>query len=207
MLNKKIPLHQYIRGARLVLDNAAQAEATALLETGTSDIIGFFQFDSHKIAQYFKRIALARGVKRRDAIVDEIIRDERGYTTHLRIGEESVSVDFLIDVSGPVAQGHRQDIQQPMALVQGLPADRPRHCISHAASAQKPGAGVTRVIAMNAGWMWQIALQERVDAGYVFSSARASEDNALQEMEKYLGFAIREPRKTLEFDSGCFEKV
>jgi tryptophan halogenase len=65
---------------------------------------------------------------------------------------------------------------------------------------------VTRAIAMNAGWMWQIPLQERVGAGYVFSSAHLSEDQALAELEKYLGFPV-EPQKTLRYDGGCFENV
>jgi tryptophan halogenase len=59
---------------------------------------------------------------------------------------------------------------------------------------------------MNAGWMWQIPLQERVGAGYVFSSKHISADQAIDEVQKRLGFEI-EPMRTLTFEPGCFEKV
>jgi tryptophan halogenase len=206
MLHQKIPLHKYLYAARLVLGNATQAEATALLESGTASIIPSFQFDSLKIANYFKRIALARGVKHRDAIVDDVVRDERGHVTHLCIGEEQVAVDFLIDASGLSRQVHAKTFgAQWRSFKDYLLMDRVLPF--HMPHPQKNPALVTRAIAMNAGWMWQIALQERVGAGYVFSSAHLSEDQALAEMEKYLGFPVDEPQKTLKYESGCYENV
>ncbi|MBI0424984.1 tryptophan 7-halogenase [Acinetobacter sp. ACIN00229] len=65
---------------------------------------------------------------------------------------------------------------------------------------------VTRATAMNAGWMWQIPLKERIGAGYVFNSNFLSEEQAIIEVEKYLGYEI-EPQKVLHFESGHFEKV
>ena len=206
MLHQKVPLHKYTRAARLVLGNATQAEATALLESGTSDIIRSFQFDSSKIAKYFKRIALARGVTHRDAVVDDVVRDEQGHVTHLRIGEEQVAVDFLIDASGLARKVHARtfgakwcSFNKYLLMDRAIPFHMPHP--------QKNPALVTRAIAMNAGWMWQIALQERVGAGYVFSSAHLSEDQALAEMEKYLGFPVHEPQKTLKYEGGCYENV
>ena len=178
MLHQKVPLHRYIRAARLVLGNATQAEATALVDSGTSDIIKSFQFDSFKIAKYFKRVALARGVAHRDAIVDDVVRDERGHVTHLCIGEEQVAVDFLIDASGLSRKVHAKtsgakwcSFKDYLLMDRAIPFHMPHP--------QKNPALVTRAIAMSAGWMWQIALQERVGAGYVFSSAHISEDQAL----------------------------
>ena len=206
MLNQKVPLHRYLRAAPLVLGYATQAEATALVESGTSDIIRSFQFDSFKIAKYFKRIGLARGVTHRDAIVDDVVRNDRGHVTHLRIGEELVELDFLIDASGLSRKVHAKTIgskwrsfKDYLLMDRALPFHMPHP--------QKNPALVTRAIAMNAGWMWQIALQERVGAGYVFSSAHISEDRALEEAEKYLGFPVRDPQKTLKYEGGCYENV
>ena len=206
MLNRRVPLHKYIRGAHLVEDNATQAEATAMLESGTADIIRSFQFDSYKIAKYFKRIALSRGVTHRDDIVDEVVLDERGYAKQLRIGPELVDVDFLVDASGlsrkvvgKTLKGKWCSFKDYLLMDSAIPF--------HMAHPQKNPALVTRAIAMNSGWLWQIALQERVGAGYVFSSAHITEDQAMQELEKYLGHPVREPQKTLRYDGGCFENV
>lgn len=206
MLNQKVPLHKYIRGAKLVLDNATQAEATALLETGQADIIRSFHFNSYKIAKYFKKIAMERGVTHRDDIVDEVVLDERGYATHMRIGEELIEVDFLVDASGlsrkvigKTLNSKWYSFKKYLLMDSAIPFHMPHP--------YKNPMLVTRAIAMNAGWMWQIPLQERVGAGYVFSSAHISEDEAMQEMEKYLGFPVLEPQKTLRYDGGCFEQV
>ena len=65
---------------------------------------------------------------------------------------------------------------------------------------------LTRASAMNAGWMWQIPLVNRIGAGYVFSSQHINEEQAIDEIQQYLGFKI-EPHKTLKFEPGHFEQV
>lgn len=206
MLNQKVPLHKYIRGAELVLNNATQEEATALLESGTADIIRSFHFDSYKIAKYFKRIALSRGVTHQDDIVDEVVLDEKGFAKQMRIGDELIDVDFLVDASGlsrkvvgNTLKGKWYSFKDYLLMDRAIPFHMPHPL--------KNPMLVTRAIAMNAGWMWQIPLKERVGAGYVFSSAHLTEDQAIEEMEKYLGFPVKEPQRTLKYDGGCFEEV
>lgn len=68
----------------------------------------------------------------------------------------------------------------------------------------------TEAIAMNYGWMWKIPLQHRYGCGYVFDSDYISEDEAIKELEEFLGFEPHYPRKdkgSFNFDPGCFSSV
>ena len=66
----------------------------------------------------------------------------------------------------------------------------------------------TDSIAMKYGWMWQIPLQHRTGCGYVYDSDLISEEEAIQEIEEYLGFEPLYPRKNkggFKFEAGCYE--
>lgn len=68
----------------------------------------------------------------------------------------------------------------------------------------------TESIAMNYGWMWKIPLQHRYGCGYVFDSDYITEEEAIQEIEQFLGFEPNYPRKdkgSFNFDPGCFSSV
>lgn len=60
--------------------------------------------------------------------------------------------------------------------------------------------------ALSAGCIWQIPLQHRVGAGYVFCDAYLSEDQALQEIRQWHGPAV-EPIRTIRFEAGYFTEV
>ena len=65
----------------------------------------------------------------------------------------------------------------------------------------------TEAIAMDYGWMWKIPLQDRYGCGYVFDSNYISDENAIKEIENFLGFEPQYPRKekgAFNFFAGCF---
>lgn len=205
MISQQLPLEGSIRASELIKHNATQLQATALLETNSADIIPSFHFDSYKLATYLKKVALSRGVLNRDAVVDEVIFDGRGFAKELHIDDEKIAVDFLVDASGLSRKVLGKSMQskwcsfsEHLLMDSAIPFYMPHP--------HKNPMLVTRAITMNAGWMWQIPLVDRVGAGYVFSSKHISEEAAIKEVEQYLGYAI-EPHKTLRFDPGCFEEV
>lgn len=59
---------------------------------------------------------------------------------------------------------------------------------------------------MNAGWVWQIPLQHRIGAGYVFDSNFIKPEEAIDEIEFWLGEKI-EPIRLIEFEAGFYQKV
>ena len=206
LVNQQVELDRYISASDLIRNNASQPEATALLDTQSAGVIPSFHFDSYKLATYLKKVALSRGVTHLDAIVEEIVADERGHVREVRTAGERIELDFLIDASGLSRKviGRKemgscwQSFKDYLLMDSAIPFYMPHPL-------KNPGL-VTRAITMDAGWMWQIPLQERVGAGYVFSSKHLSEKEAVAEVEKRLGFGI-EPHKTLRFDPGCYEEV
>jgi tryptophan halogenase len=68
----------------------------------------------------------------------------------------------------------------------------------------------TEAIAMDYGWIWKIPLQNRYGCGYVFDSNYISDENAIKEIENFLGFEPQYPRKkagAFNFSAGCFEDI
>ncbi|TRY31945.1 tryptophan halogenase family protein [Aliiglaciecola sp. M165] len=70
-----------------------------------------------------------------------------------------------------------------------------------------PIASHTIATAQNAGWIWDIGLTHRRGVGHVYSSEYLSDDDALANLQNYLGEQAKglEPRK-ITFDSGHRER-
>ena len=63
----------------------------------------------------------------------------------------------------------------------------------------------TQATALKHGWLWEIPLQHRKGCGYVFCDKFISDDEAIQEIEEYIGEKI-EVQKIISFNSGRLEK-
>jgi tryptophan halogenase len=63
-------------------------------------------------------------------------------------------------------------------------------------------AHFTRTIAMNAGWQWNICLQNRVGVGYVFCDQYITDEEAKQELIKNCPYTVREETlKLIKYNS------
>ncbi|MCD1127021.1 tryptophan 7-halogenase [Jinshanibacter sp. LJY008] len=205
LINQGVPLESWIRGFQLIKNNASMEEAIKAVDEDRTDLVTSFHFDSYKIAKYMKKVALSRGVVHEDVLVKDFVRNEEGLVTKLITEKGEVELDFLIDSSGLTRQvmakmpGARwQTFKDYLLMDSAIPFYMPHP--------NKNPMLITRAITMDAGWMWQIPLSTRVGAGYVFSSKHKSEADAIDEIQKYLGFEI-EPHKTIRFDPGCYEQV
>lgn len=206
MISQGVPVSSYVRGLELVVNNASQEEATNAIKENTTDLITSYHFDSYKVANFLKKVALSRGVTYQDNIVREVLINENGYAYQLKTDEELIDFDFLLDASGlsrkvigNTLNGKWQSFKDYLLMDCAIPFHMPHPL--------KNPMLVTRAITMNAGWMWQIPLTHRVGAGYVFSSKHITEDQALAELEQKLGFPVEPQQKTLKFEPGCFEEV
>ena len=204
MIAKGVPLHFALRGSVAIHNNATQEQAKIIIKSGKSDIRTSLHFDSYKTAQYLKDVALARGVTHIDTKILNFDRNEAGNVCMLKGQDQDIPVDFVIDASGL----HRKIIGQMDACWHSFS----EHLLMDSAipfympHPQKNPLLVTRAIAMPSGWMWQIPLQHRVGAGYVFSSKHSTPEQAAQDVQTMLGFEV-EIQRTIRFESGCFEKV
>jgi tryptophan halogenase len=152
-------------------------------------------FDAGRFATFLRSFAEARGVRRIDARVAEVLRD--GETETIRgvrldsgdIAEASLFIDcsgfhrLLIErtlKSGFVDWGHWLKCDRAVALP--------------CAAAEASFMPYTRSRAMDAGWTWRIPLQNRVGNGYVYSSEHISDEQALEALRASLeGEVLGEP--------------
>jgi tryptophan halogenase len=149
--------------------------------------------DARLVAKFLRDFAEARGVKRTEGVVTDVVTHPDGWVAKvvLRDGRE-VEGDLFIDCSGF------------RALLIGKTLDAPFDDWSdmllcdRAVVAQTQNVGephpFTLSRAEDAGWRWRIPLQHRAGNGYVFSSRHLSDDEARATLVGNLeGPALMEP--------------
>lgn len=161
-------------------------------------------FNAVKLAQLLRQIAISRGVKHVEANVVNIETSPHGDITGLVTDSQGViASDFVFDCSG----FHRLIIGKHFnskwrSFSSFLPADR---AIGYFKPMQRPTPAYTEAVAMKNGWSWQIPLQSRWGAGYVYSSAHATEEEIRQEIIEREGDGV-EWGKEFKFDPGYYEQ-
>jgi tryptophan halogenase len=166
-----------------------------------------YHFDAGLYAQFLRRYAEARGVRRIEGeIVDVQLRGEDGFieSVALKSGER-VTGELFIDCSGFRGLLIEQALKTGYDnWSQWLPADRAVAVPSEKTVAATP---YTRSTARAAGWQWRIPLQHRTGNGYVYSSPYISDDEAAATLLEHLdGRALAEPR-VLRFTTGRRRKT
>ena len=214
-----LPFHQY--WARLHLAgkardlgdyslNTAAAEAGRFMSGATdvpresplSQIAYAYHFDAGLYAQFLRRYAEARGVRRIEGeIVDVTLRSTDGFieSVTLKSGAK-IAGELFIDCSG------FRGLLIEQALETGyddwthwLPCDR---AVAVPSEKTGPATPYTRSTARTAGWQWRIPLQHRTGNGYVYSSQYLGDDEAARTLLANLdGRALAEPRQ-LRFTTG-----
>lgn len=205
--NHGIPISHLVDSIRLREQNVAQAELTRQFMAGTPGLnfTASFHFDAYQVGAYLRQVALQRGVRHLEGTLDTLQQDAQGLVTHLQVNGTRWDCDFVIDATGL----SRRLIQQALNTRWQSMADRlvMNRAIPFHLPHPRPNPDlVTRATALSAGWIWQIPLQHRVGAGYVFCDAYLSEDQALQEIRQWHGPAV-EPIRTIRFEAGYFTEV
>lgn len=165
-----------------------------------------FHFNAKKVAEYFKKIALERGLI---YIVDDVVNVEFDNDNNInKILLESsnyVDTDFVMDCSGfkrlILGQFYKPNwisYEEHLKVNTAIPFFLPRN--------ETDLNTRTKAITMKYGWMWMAPIQGRWGCGYVFDGNMISEEEATKEIEEYLGHSFESP-KTFHFSSGCYEEV
>ena len=167
-----------------------------------SQVAYAYHFDAGLYAQYLRRYAEARGVRRVEGeVVDVTLRPEDGFieSVTLKSGAK-IAGELFIDCSG------FRGLLIEQALKTGyddwthwLPCDR---AVAVPSEKTAPATPYTRSTARTAGWQWRIPLQHRTGNGYVYSSAYLGDDEAAATLLANLdGRALAGPR-LLRFTTG-----
>lgn len=176
-----------------------------------SNPIGYYEgisgysihFDAVKLAAYLKEIALSRGIKWVEGIVQDYTEKDNGDidTLILKSGKV-IETSFIIDCSGFKSFFPKKFKSKWVSYKDTLPVNSAIPFFLPMEEDSIPP--YTEAIAMKYGWMWKIPLQERYGCGYVFDSSLIDSDEAKKEIEEYLGHSIEVPR-TLTFEPGYYE--
>lgn len=149
-----------------------------------------YHFDAAKFGAILKHNALQKyDVLLVTATVQQVIRQPSGGIAQLLTDKAgAVSADLFIDCTGFHALLIGQHLDVPFVDQSHiLPVD-------HALAMQVPATSdmlpsCTGATAQDAGWIWDIALQQRRGVGYVYSSAHQSHHDAEQRLRTYIGAA------------------
>lgn len=165
-------------------------------------------FDAKLLANYLRLVGEKRGVIRKEGIVDKIFNDEDGYIYKIKTKKEEIDTDFVFDCSGfkrLIIGNHYKTQWKSYSDI--LPVKK---AIPFFLEMDKEIPPYTEAIAMDYGWMWKIPLQHRYGCGYAFDSNLISDEDAIKEINNFLGFEPQYPRKekgAFNFSPGCFEKI
>ena len=143
-----------------------------------SQLVYAFHFDAGLYAQFLRRQAELKGVRRLEGkIVDVSLDGETGHVTSVTLADSQIiEGELFIDCSGfrglliegSLATGYDD-------WSRWLPCDRAAAVPTALVGPPEP---FTRSTARASGWQWRIPLQHRMGNGLVYSSAHLSLDDA-----------------------------
>ena len=201
-----IPLEE-----RLLFHKSIYQDKVPFIQEGTSSKftpVGSvaYHFDAHKLAAFFREKAEQRGVKRIEGKMKYVIKDGNGFINSIWLEDGTeVRSDFIFDCSGFARLLIGKSYETKWV-------DYSKHLPAKVALPFFPKQEedkiipYTRAIGMNAGWMWQIPLQERYGAGYVVDTDYISIDEAKHEIDQFMGYKVDVPRE-IKFSAGRYEEV
>ncbi|MEO6968243.1 MAG: tryptophan halogenase family protein [Rhodanobacteraceae bacterium] len=219
-----LPFHQYwIKARRMgkAADIGAYSLNTAAAPRGKfmasasdvpptsplANIAYAYHFDAGLYAKYLRGYAEARGVRRTEGKVVQVVqRPDDGFIEAVMLESgERIEGDLFIDCSGFRGLLIEQTLHAGYEdWTHWLPCDRAVVAPSENSGSLTP---YVRATARDAGWQWRIPLQHRCGNGYVYSSAHVSDDEAAATLLKHIdGRALAEPR-VLRFTAGQRKKV
>ena len=153
-----------------------------------------YHLDAGKLAQFLKTLSKGRGVIHKVQKVVEIGRDGDDIGAIRLDNDEQIEADLFIDCTGFAARLINSDKQNGFnSLSDTLFVDRA--VVTRIENDSLSDViGYTKSTAQSAGWIWDIALQDRRGVGHVYSSRYIDDDAAKAELAAY----VNQPVETLE---------
>ena len=165
-----------------------------------------YHFDAGLYARFLREYAEARGVKRLEGTISDVVLDPfRGNVQAVRtLDGREIAGELFIDCSG------FRGLLIEGALKTGyvdwthwLPCDR---AVAVPSAPTAEVAPYTRSTAREAGWQWRIPLQHRTGNGHVYASSHLSDDAAAQTLLKNLDSSPLSAPRFLRFTTGRRER-
>ena len=153
-----------------------------------------YHLDAGKLAQFLKITCKERGVCHMVQKVVEVERRGEDISAIRLDNDERAEADIFIDCTGFAARLINSDKQNAFhSLSDILFVDRA--VVTRVENDSLSDViGYTKSTAQSAGWIWDIALQDRRGVGHVYSSRYIDDDAAKAELSAY----VKQPVETLE---------
>lgn len=164
-----------------------------------------YHFDAMKVAALLAEEGRALGVEHRLATISDVTLDANGAIAGVVTREVgTLQADLYVDCTGMRAALIGKALGQSLIPVRDvLFADRAVAIQVPYARPDAPIASHTLSTAHEAGWTWDIGLQERRGVGYVYSSRHTSDDRAEAVLREYIGPAAHGLNaRRLPFETG-----
>ncbi|MBX3698050.1 MAG: tryptophan halogenase family protein [Dokdonella sp.] len=164
-----------------------------------------YHFDAMKVAALLAEEGRALGVSHHRANICDVTLDERGALSGVVTRElGTLHADLYVDCTGMRAALIGKALGQSFESVSdALFVDRAVAIQVPHERPDTPIASHTISTAHEAGWTWDIGLQERRGIGYVYSSRHTSDDRAEAVLRDYIGPAAQGLNaRRLPFETG-----
>ncbi|MDE1146181.1 MAG: tryptophan 7-halogenase [Azospirillaceae bacterium] len=201
---KDVPLDEAVILQKRVAD-AALAPKRSGDEDYAARLNYAYHFDAVKFARLLRMVGIDLGVRHVVGTVDDVRLDESGAIAAIVTKEHGeLSADLYIDCTGFHARLIGQALKSPYescrkwlfcdrAVAMQVPYDRP----------DAPIPSYTRATAHEAGWTWDIGLENRRGTGYVYSSDHTDDARAEEVLRGYLGAASEgKTARAFRFEAG-----
>jgi len=167
--------------------------------------LGAVHIDTYKTKEFFKKKSFENNVFHIDSSVEDVILDEKGFIKKLiLLDKKEVVGDFFIDASGFKRILMSKLDSKYISFKKYFPVNQ-AISFSIDKNYDDEHLSVTIAQAMSSGWMWKIPTRYRYGMGYVYSKDYLTKDQAIQEVETFLGKSIKVD-KTIDFESGRLDK-
>lgn len=207
-------LHFWLRGRKLGIASefgdycleykAALKERFAVTEDPKVNYA--FHLDAGRYAAFLRVRAEARGVKRVEGKIAEVLQDpDSGFISSLKlVSGQEIPGDLFLDCTGMRGLLIEQCLKTGFEeWGHWLPCDS---AIALQTETIAPAVPYTKSIAHHAGWRWQIPLQHRVGNGLVFSSSYLDQNEALDMLRSSVSGKILTEPNVIKFKTGRRKK-
>jgi tryptophan halogenase len=162
-----------------------------------------YHFNTFKLNEFLKKIALNKGIKLFDDEIIEVKLDQNGYIDKLIGKKTKYKSDFYID-----ATGFQKTLVSKLNVKWKSFSKylKLNSAITFPTGDEDNYNFWTLAKAMNSGWRFKIPTWGRHGNGYIYDNNFITADEAKLEVEKELGHEV-EIGKTFQFDPGALETV
>ncbi|MEH2108961.1 tryptophan 7-halogenase [Nostoc sp.] len=163
-----------------------------------------YHIENVSFVSYLERRATEIGIKIIDKPVVNIEVAENGYIRQLKFDDGTMQAgDLFVDCSGFRSALLGEILQEPFcSFASSLFCDSAVTGTWMRDDAINP---FTTAQTMQSGWCWQIDLPDKVNRGYVYSSAFINDDDALQEMKRHNPL-MSDEHSLIRFKSGRHQR-